>query len=108
MHKKLLLKWGFVFIFSRWKYESIFEKNLLHSESIRDQLRELDPPVFNQRKISNEKLVIIRLVCFVDTDAIFDLIKQLSILFVRWRGKLDGRDDVIVTRLEVVSENRQI
>jgi hypothetical protein len=62
---------------------------VFHSESMgRGQHRELDPPVFNPRKISNEKLVIIRLVCFVDTDAIFDLKKQLSILFVRWRGKL--------------------
>jgi hypothetical protein len=31
---------------------------VFHSESIRGQHRELDPPVFNPRKISNEKLVI--------------------------------------------------
>jgi hypothetical protein len=73
---------------------------VFHSESIRDQLRELDPPV-NQRKISNEKLVIIRLVCFVDTDAIFDMKKQLSILFVRWRGKLT----VVMTSLSQGSKS---
>jgi hypothetical protein len=74
---------------------------VFHSESIRDQLRELDPPVFNQRKISNEKLVIIRLVCFDDTDAIFDLKKQISILFVRWRGKLT----VVMTSLSQGSKS---
>jgi hypothetical protein len=78
---------------------------VFHSESIRDQLRELDPldpPVFNQRKISNEKLVIIRRSCvFVETDAIFDLKKQLSILFVRWRGKLT----VVMTSLSQGSKS---